>query len=195
MTNKSTHILIHWAALFAGCFFVSACENKMEDVQRLGKKNIKIEEAKNVQSFLSQNALLKAKLTAPVMLRYVADTAKIEFPKTLRADFYDSSLRVESQLFAKYGIYKENESKVFLKDSVVVFNIKRDTLFCNELWWDQSLGTFFTDKPVIIRQVSPVNQKIYGTGLTADQNFTWFRITNPTGFVQVPDSTLPANNP
>jgi LPS export ABC transporter protein LptC len=194
MTKKAQHISKALAAFFAGCFFVVACENKLEDIPGYKKTNINIEEAKNVETFMSQNARMKAKLTAPVMLRYMGDSLKTEFPKTLHADFYDSTMRIESQLFAKYGMYRENESKVFLRDSVVVFNINKDTLFAEELWWDQTKGSFYTDKPVTVSQTTPIRQKIYGRGLTADQNFRWFTINHilPGSFSVVPDSTLPS---
>ncbi|HEX8461314.1 MAG TPA: LPS export ABC transporter periplasmic protein LptC, partial [Segetibacter sp.] len=162
------------AAILIGCFFVLSCENKIEDVQNLNKKTIGIEEGKQIESFLSQNGKVKAKLMAPLMLRYQTDTPRVEFPKTLRVDFYNDSTKIESKLFAKYGRYQENENKVFLRDSVIVFNISGDTLICKELYWDQLKATFYTDKKVIIKKP---DQKIYGSGLVADQNFQWFTIT------------------
>jgi len=176
------------AAVVCGCFFMCSCENDIRDVQNLSKKKIGIEEGKDIESYLSQNGKLKAKLLAPVMLRYQRDTPRVEFPKTLRVDFFDDSMKVESKLFAKYGDYKENENKVFLRDSVVVYNIKGDTLFCKELYWDQQKSIYYTDKNVIIHKP---DQKIYGKGLVADQSFKWFTIKHPhNSYINVPDSTF-----
>ena len=175
------------AALLVSCFFVYACENNYNEVQQLGKKKINIEEGKFIVSYLSQNGLMKAKLTAPLMLRYQLDTPKTEFPKSLHVDFFDANTKIESQLSAKYGNYFENESKVFLKDSVVVFNITGDTLHCRELYWDQRKELFYTEKNVIIQKP---DQKIYGTGLTADQSFKWFTIKNAYGFINIADSSF-----
>ncbi len=176
--------------------FLISCENDVTEVQNLGKKNAGIEEGKNIESFLSNGGRVKAKLTAPVMLRYQLDTIKTEFPKSLHVDFYDSAATVESQLNARYGRYLENDNKVFLRDSVIVFNRKGDTLWCNELYWDQTKGTFFTDKHVKISRASP-RQKVDGQGLIADQNFKWFTIikvgrfyNEGESFINVPDSTL-----
>ena len=175
------------AALLVSCFFVYACENNYNEVQQLGKKKTNIEEGKFIVSYLSQNGLMKAKLTAPLMLRYQLDTPKTEFPKSLHVDFYDANTKIESQLSAKYGNYFENESKVFLKDSVVVFNVTGDTLHCRELYWDQRKELFYTEKNVIIQKP---DQKIYGTGLTADQSFKWFTIKNAYGFINIADSSF-----
>jgi LPS export ABC transporter protein LptC len=141
----------------------------MEDIKALTDKKASVEEGLGIQSYLSQNAKVKARLTAPFMRRYQADSPYVEFPKSLHVDFYNDSLTVESQLNARYGRYKENEKKVFLKDSVVFFNVAGDTLYCRELWWDQQTEKFYTDKPV--RMVRKDNTVIYGSyGLRASQN-------------------------
>jgi LPS export ABC transporter protein LptC len=176
------------AAISIGCFFVCSCENDINEVKNLNKKSIGVEEGKQIESYLSQNGKVKAKLTAPVMLRYQRDTPKVEFPKSLHVDFYNDSTKVESQLSAKYGRYLENENKVYLRDSVVVFNVNHDTLFCKELYWDQMKAIFYTDKNVIIHKP---DQKVYGTGLIADQNFQWFTIKNPhNSYLDIPDSSF-----
>lgn len=124
------------------------------------------------------------------MLRHVTSNPFIEFPNTLHADFFDDSLKVESQLSARYAKYFESESKVYLRDSVVVFNTIGDTLFCRELYWDRNLTghEFYTDKPVRIRTATHI---IDGDALDAPQDFKSWHITNGKGFVRVPTSELP----
>ena len=182
-------------AAFVLCILLSSCENDIQMVKSLTQHKLGVEEGKDIVSLMSNGGKTTAKLTAPVMLRYQTDTSKIEFPKSLHVDFYDSLTTVESQLFAKFGRYLENDNKVFLKDSVLVFNRKKDTLWCNELYWDQAQSIFYTDKPVIISQQNH-RQKIYGQGLRADQNFKWFTLnkigrvnTGQQSFINVADST------
>lgn len=175
------------AASIIGCFFVLSCENDIRDVQNLNRKRVNVEEGKQIESYLSEGGKVKAKLIAPLMLRY-QDSMKVEFPKSLHVDFYNDSTKIDSKLSAKYGRYMENESKVFLRDSVVVFNMKGDTLFCKELWWDQRKSVFYSDKNVILHQP---NQKVYGKGMIADQNFNWFTIKQPyNSFLDLPDSSF-----
>ena len=176
------------AALFVGCFFVYSCENDIHQVQNLNQKALKIDEIKQVESYLSEDGKVKAKLTAPLMLRYQTDTPKVEFPKTLHVDFYNDSTKVESKLFAKYGRYLDNENKVFLRDSVIVFNIAGDTLICKELYWDQQKALFYTDKNVIIHKP---DEKVYGTGLVADQDFKNITIKKVhDSYLDIPDSSF-----
>lgn len=174
--------------MVSGCFFICSCENDIRAVQQFTARRVGIEEGKQIESYLSQNGKMKAKLMAPVMLRYQVDTPRVEFPKTLRVDFYDDNLKVESKLFARFGQYKESENKVFLRDSVIVFNIAGDTLRSKELFWDQGQAIFYTDKNVIIQKP---DQKIYGRGLVADQSFKWFTIHKPhNSYINVADSSF-----
>lgn len=165
------------------------CSNNYQEVQDLAKKKIPEDNATNIESYLSQDGSLRAKLMAPVMKMMRSDSATTEFPKSLRVDFYDS-IKVQSKLFAKYGLYYNNKRLVFLRDSVVVFNVQGDTLRCEQLWWDQEKELIYTTVPVHIRKP---DEQIDGTGLTADQNFTHWTINNAKGPINVPDSTLPAD--
>ena len=177
------------AALITGCFFVAGCENSMEQVRNLGKKHPQIDQAKNIESFLSLEGRMKARLTAPVMLRY-SDTLT-EFPKSLHVDFYNDLLQVGSQLSAKYGRFRESEHVVYLRDSVVVFNVSGDTLFCDDLYWDQQKGSFYTERDVLIRK--PGGQIVPGKGLTAAQDFKSYTIKQVyNGVINIPDSTAVA---
>ncbi len=188
MSSRNMKLIKVLAALFLGCFFVYSCENDIREVQNLNKKAIGIEEVKDIESYLSQEGKVKAKLMAPLMLRYLRDTPKVEFPKTLRVDFYNDSTKVESKLFAKYGRYMENENKVFLRDSVIVFNMTGDTLLCKELYWDQLKAKFYTDKNVIIHKP---DQKVYGTGMDADQDFKNITIKKVhNSYLDIPDSSF-----
>jgi LPS export ABC transporter protein LptC len=139
--------------LFSFLFF-SSCENSQKEIDTWTKPTVSVEEAKNIQTFLSQGGRLKAKLTAPLLKRYITDSQYVEFPKSLHVDFYnDSTVVVESQLNARYGKYYEFMNKVLLRDSVIVFNTKGDTMWTPELWWDQQKQEFYTDKPTVIRKI------------------------------------------
>jgi len=175
-------------AVFASCLLLFSCENDIRKVNDMMKKKAAVDEVTQVTSFMSQDGILKGKLTAPFMLRHQADTPSIEFPKTLHVDFYNDSARIESTVDALYGKYKEFERKVLLRDSVVVINvIRKDTLRTNELWWDQNKQEFYTDKPVRLYQP---DKTIYGTGLRAAQNFEWYEFYKITGTVLTNSNTL-----
>ena len=130
MQNRGrNHINLFLAVLsISCCFFISACENDPKMIDDWSKKKEMVEVGKNIEAYLSQESKVKAKLTAPLMLRHEADTLYTEFPNSLHVDFYDDSTKIESWVDSKHGKYFENMNKVYLWDSVVVINIKGDTL-------------------------------------------------------------------
>ncbi len=176
------------AVLVMGCFFLVACENDPAVVKAWTEKKVLIEVGKNIESYLSQGGAMKAKLLSPLMYRYETDTVYTEFPKTLHVDFYDDSVKVESWLTAMYGKYFENLNKVYLKDSVTVINREGDTLRCPELWWDQNLQKFYTDKPA---RLDGKDKHITGNqGLDATQDLKVITFKFPTGPFQIKEGAF-----
>ena len=173
MINHIIHKKIITAAIITGCFFMCACENDVNEVRELGRKKPNVEEGKNIDYWLSSNGKMRAHLTAPLLLRIQTDSGrKSELPNTMHVDFYNDSMKVESQLSALYGRYMENENKVFLRDSVVAFNTKGDTLFCKEMYWDQNLQKFYTDKRVVLSKGYGTTFLVGVKGMTCSQDMT-----------------------
>jgi LPS export ABC transporter protein LptC len=178
-----------YAALLLGCILIYSCENDPEVLKKLTEKKTAVEEAKQIESFLSQDGRVRAKLTAPFMLRYLTDSTYVEFPNSLHVDFYNDTLAVESQLDALYGKYREWEKKVYLRDSVVVINkINGDTLRSPDLWWDQHTQKIYTDKPVRIHTRDKI---VYGHGLVAAQDFSEYVINQAKGDFAMPKDSFP----
>lgn len=177
-----------WAAAFIGsCFFLIACENDSSVVDKLFQKQVAVEEGFTVESFFSQGGKLRAKLKAPYMKRFVADSPYVEFPKYLHVDFYDSSLAIESYLDAHYAKHVEYDRKILIRDSVVVINKKNgDTLITDELWWNQDTQEFTTQKQVTIYQKT--GYTIGKDGMRAKQDLSEWWIFNSFGNRAMSDS-------
>ena len=178
------------AALIISCCFVCACENDDKVIEEWTKDNIMREEAMNVESYLSQDGIMKAKLTAPLMYRVEqqrgVDTMYVEFPKKLHVDFFDDSTRIESWLDSRYGKYFENLNKVYLRDSVVVITVKGDTLRCHDLWWDQNRAMFYTDSVATYR--SPGDYVRGGKGMEATQDFKTVTFKEPIATMKISEN-------
>ena len=173
---------------FSCCFFVISCENDINQINAWTGKKVMVETGKHIESYLSEEGLVKAKLTAPLMYRYEADTVYSEFPKTLHVDFYNDSTQIETRLDSKHGKYFETLDKVYLWDSVVVINVKGDTLKTNDLWWDKNRRLFYTDSYAEYRTK---DKQIYpGRGLEATQDFKSIVFKQPIGTVNVSDKNF-----
>jgi Protein of unknown function (DUF1239). len=181
--------VFYTAALVISCFFVYSCENKQKDIDVWFKDKVMTEVALNIESYISNEGKMKAKLTAPVMYRVLADTQYIEFPKTMHVDFYDDSTKIETWLDCKYGKYFESLNKVYLRDSVIVITQKGDTLRCHDLWWDKTKEIFYTDSVATYR--SPGNDITGGKGMEATQDLKTVKFKAPLGVVKIEESGFP----
>jgi LPS export ABC transporter protein LptC len=182
----------------------AGCGDKAKQVVSYGPHKLVPEEGDTISAYLSEAGLemgtlqakVKGKLTAPYMLRYQRlDSPYFEFPRTLHVDFFKDSITVsekpviESKLDALYGKYLQNQSKVYLRDSVVVKNIlKGDTLHAKYLWWDQNTEKFTTDDSV---RINEPDKTLFGTGMEADQNFRWYKIRKLTGVILTSGNNIP----
>lgn len=187
----STPFFIRNLFIVLGCFFCISCENTNEELDQFsGKRKIGVEEARKVEIIYTLGEKTSARIKAPLMLRHQEAEPFIEFPRTVSAEFFDDSLQVESRLTANYAKYIENESKVFLKDSVVVYNNIGDTLYCNTLYWDRNQPgrEFYTNDPVRIRTRKEI---INGDGLDAPQDFKSWHVINGKGIVRLPSGDVP----
>ncbi len=174
------------------CWLLAACENNMKNLPNFREKHISVDEGRNITAYMSESAKVKARLTAPYMRRNEGDSPYVEFPQTLHVDFFNDSMVISSIMDARYGKWIEQESKVLLRDSVVVKNtLKGDTLYCQELWWDQKREKFYTDKPVRIHKAG--GTVLYGTGLEAPQDFSGYTIYQITGPFAFPENGMPRN--
>lgn len=174
------------AFVFSSLAIVS-CENDMEAIMNMDKKAAAVEEGKDIESLYSQTGKVKAKLTAPSMLRHMQPPVYVEFNRGLKVLFFnDSTLDVESTLTARYGKYFENDANVYLRDHVVVVNKKGERLDCEELNWDSKKEIFYSNKPV---RISTVTDTLYGTGLESNQDFSDYTILHPSGPFILQDST------
>ncbi|HLG38622.1 MAG TPA: LPS export ABC transporter periplasmic protein LptC, partial [Chitinophagaceae bacterium] len=168
------HKVFYLAAFVLSCW---SCENTQKEIDELTGKKVMVEEAKGIESYMSQDGKMRAKLTAPEMLRVMVDTTYVEFPKSLHVDFYNDSTRIESWLDSKYGKYFETLDKVYLRDSVIVINVNGDTLRCIDLWWDQNAKLFFSDTTAIFHGK---DKNIYGgKGLVATQDMSSITFKEP----------------
>jgi LPS export ABC transporter protein LptC len=193
MIKLSANPVIKWGSrlglnptIFTGLMALSlltACENDPVEVALLTKTAAEVEVGTDIEAVMSQTANLKAILKAPIMYRVKTDTIFTEFPQSIFVTFYSDSATAESVVKAKYAKYYEMLRKVYMRDSVVVYNFKGDTLFAEDLWWDQNLEIFYSNLPVKVRQPS---QNLTGSGITAKTDFSQQTIRDPKGDVEVP---------
>jgi LPS export ABC transporter protein LptC len=169
---------------------VIACKNDPKEIEELvGKNTVQEDRAYDVTIIYSENGKTKTKIWSKEFVRNdIAKPPFTDMKNGLRVEFFNDSLKVESTLTAKYGRYYEARGNVLIRDSILVVNKKGERLTTEELVWNQSIQKIYTEKFV---RIQTPTQVIYGDGLEANEDFSWYQIKNPKGVVQVDKSEMP----
>ena len=162
------------------CFFLlTACSNNLEEVDALlQKEEIRSETAKNIELIYSDSAQVKLKIQAPLLKRMPDGNQSIEeFQEGLKADFYGPDKNITAWLESKYAIRREKENEITVRDSVVLWNKRKEKLETSELIWNEKEEILRTNKFVRITQPTKGDTS-YGWGFQSNADFTRFEIKN-----------------
>lgn len=184
MNRYLTYHLIATSLLLT--FLCTSCQNDIQTINNLSKKKVQVEEGKNINTLYTQGGKLKSNLKAPLMLRYIIDSPYVEFPKGIHVDMYKDSVTIETVVVARYCKYLESQSKVYMRDSVVITNMTGDTVWCQDMWWDQQKQIFYSNKPT--RSYNKLgNQRLRGSdGFIAPQSLNSWTLLTTTGTMDFP---------
>ncbi|BDS14115.1 LPS export ABC transporter periplasmic protein LptC [Aureispira anguillae] len=159
----------------------SACSgNEMKDLDNITlKDDVGIERAEGIELLYSDSSVVRVAIHAPTLLRYIArDTPKQVFPDGVDADFYNDQHIQTSKMTAKYAEQFEKERKVYLRDSVFIWNNKNEMLETEELIWDEPAEKIYSTKYV---KITTPTQIIEGYGFKSNLDFTDWEIYNVSG--------------
>ena len=163
-----------------------SCENDMAEVaQYFPKEATQLEEARDVEIYYSDSAVVRVILKGPLLYDYISGSnARSEFVDGLSADFYNEKHEKQSRLTAKFGVRYLDKNFVLVQDSVVITTIRNEKLETEELVWDEKKGNLETDKFV---KVSTPKEVITGYGLVAKDDFSYWKIKAVTGRIEATD--------
>lgn len=170
--------------VLAALLLSTSCKNDLAEVEALNDQlQVDVETAKDVEILYSDSAQVRVRITGPTML-YHLDRAEPEqeFPDGVNVEFFGPEGEVTSQLTAQYGLRKQNQKEVVVRDSVVWKSVEGDTLETEELFWDERREKIYSKKFVVITRPDEV---IYGHGFEADQDFSYSRINAIEGRIKV----------
>lgn len=158
----------------------SGCDQKKVDMAHTQVYAGPVLSAKDVVTHYSDSARTKVILRAPIQWEY--QDGDREFPKGIQIDFYDEQQRNSTRLTARYARYERTQDIYVAKEDVVVTDlIEHKVLNTEELRWSRPKAKVYTDKFV---RVSTQKELLTGIGLEAAQDFSWYRILQPTAETQ-----------
>ncbi len=176
---KHRFILLGISVIFTGMLFFS-CRNDMDKIASFRQNDtIPVESAFDVVYFYSENAVMKTKMSAPVMNRFDIPEVFVELPKGFELQMYDSVGNVSSIITAKWARKYEQKKILEAKYDVVVTDlVEKKILNTNHLVMDENQNKIYSDKFVKITMPDKI---IYGDGFESDQSFSEYRILQPKG--------------
>ena len=143
-------------------------------------------ETTNVLTLMSDSAKLKFQLTAPLQQQF--ENGDILYPKGMKVTFYSADGRktVINTLTAKYGKVDKAKNLYIMRGDVQVANVpQQQRMNTEELFFDKTKQLIYTDSAMFVKVTTPT-EYLPGYGLTANQNFSRYRILKPEGIFAAP---------
>jgi LPS export ABC transporter protein LptC len=163
------------------------CENSMEKIKTITKSPTYPSLSRvNTEIFYSDSSHIKVRVWAAKVeeFRQIKEPYAY-FPEGILVYFYDTAMNIQSEISAKEATYNENKNLWTARNDVIVKNNKGEQLNTEELFWDQVTHRIYSEKFSRIQTADGVN--IGENGFEANQNFTWWKIKNYRGTVDMKD--------
>lgn len=143
--------MIHIVTVIAVTMFFS-CKDNFKDVQKMGvSENEPIGIAEHINLKYTDSGKLKAILVSPKMLDFQnRDFPYSEFPDGIVLDLLDKDNK-KSVIVADYAISYSNTNLIDLQGNVVITTATNDTLYAEQLYYDQKKSWLFTNLPITLK--------------------------------------------
>lgn len=166
-------------ALCLMMFFISCNHKNKDDILFNYKGKYPDESVENMVITMSEFGKTSFIVEAPLMNKYYSDSSYSDCPKGIRISSFTESGQKQAIITADYAIEKLNKSYKASKNVVIIDVIKGDTLYTDEITWDQQKRTIFSNS--LVKQAKADGSIHYGDGFTADERFTHYTIVHPRG--------------
>lgn len=186
MTRHFLHTIKNLVTAIAVTLFFS-CKNDFNEVQKVGVLlNQPIGEAENIDlkytEYKDSTVSLLANLLSPKMLDYSnRDFAFSEFPDGIELKVYDENSN-KTTITSKYAIYYTETGIIDLRDDVVVATHEKDTLYTDQLFYNEKLEWVFTNERFIFKRASGTT---HGFGFDSDKTFKKYEILEMGGDIEL----------
>lgn len=167
-----------------------ACKNDPKEIQSLtGRSNNHEDKAEDVTIIYSEKGKVKVRLFAHEFAKNdLAKPPYTDLNNKIKVEFYSDSGSLDNTLTADSSRLYDASGNVLMWGNVQMLTAKGEQLNTQELIWNKAIQKIFTEKPV---KIITNGEVLYGNGLEANQDFTWYQITNPKGSVTMQKGEVP----
>jgi LPS export ABC transporter protein LptC len=180
MVAKLSYIKYIMVTVLTVTIFFS-CKDNFQEVQNIGVKGSQpINIAENINTKYTDSGKLKTVLVSKKMLDFSnREFAFFEFPEGVDFTVYDDDGNANNVL-ADYAITYNDTNLIDLRGNVILSTHNKDTLYAEQLFYDQKKEWMFTNQPVKFRQQEQ-ERIINGNGFDANRNFTYAKVLEING--------------
>ncbi|MFD1614677.1 LPS export ABC transporter periplasmic protein LptC [Gelatiniphilus marinus] len=156
-----------------------SCKDNFKEVQKMGiSENEPIGIAENINLIHTDSGKVKAILLSPKMLNYQnRDFPFFEFPNGITLDIFDDQNK-KNVVVADYAINYSETKLIDLQGNVKITTSTNDTLYAEQLFYDQATEWLFTNKPVKFVKQGDV---YFGNGFDSNSKFSNAQVLELTG--------------
>lgn len=191
-------------SVLGGAILLYSCDGNALQDDPAGNDTLMTEYDENLSIISSENGRRSYHFSAPLLEGYTfAREPYREFRKGVKITTYqdDSLSTVDAILTANYAIHYTNRNLWEAKGNVVVEKSDGKRLYTQQLFWDMRTHRVYSN--VDSRFVDGEGRNaMVGEGFEADDEFKFWRLRRPDGYMQVnvapnedSDSTAVAGNP
>ena len=168
--------------LFAVAMFFS-CNNTLKEVQNVGIETyVPMSVAENINTKYTDSGRLTSILISPKMLNFSnRDFPFYEFPVGVNLTMFDEADQ-KSTIKSDFAIVYSKTDIIDLQGNVVLTTSTNDTLFTEQLFYDQKKEWLFTNHPVKFRTKDYITN---GNGFDSNKNFTNAQVLEVKGRIFV----------
>ena len=144
--------------------------------------------ARKIDLLFSDSGKIEARLTSPLMNRYVGENPYLEFPTGFRVAMFDSVQQTITTITANSGIRREYSRTMEAWGNVIVRNEKKnEQLNTEHLVWDEMKHRIWSDVAV---KITKPDQILNGSSLESNETFTIYSIKQPAGQMNVKKDSI-----
>jgi LPS export ABC transporter protein LptC len=182
MNLNKINIIKNLVTAIAVTLFFS-CKNNFDEVQKVGVlQNQPVGEAESIDlkytEFEDDSVKLLANLLSPKMLDYSnRDFSFSEFPEGIELIVYGEDNK-KTKIFADYAIVYNNTDIIDLRDNVIIATHDNDTLFTDQLYYNEKLEWVFTNESFTFGP-------LHGNGFDSDKEFKNFQMLEMGGDFEI----------
>ena len=175
--EKARNILLSLivAAVFLGC------RDEVRDVVSLptDPETVPTITSRNVTTLVSDSGITQYRITTKLWLIF-SDAKKPFwfFPEGLYLEQFDSNFKTAASIQCDSAKYFESDKLWRLDGNVRIWNVKKELILTNQLFWSQKDQKVYSDSFVHIERVDRI---LEGYGFVSNERMTSYELQRPSG--------------